>query len=174
MRKKELLNQNISLFEQLEKCRIELKDATNELNAAKNKISKLELENKVLNSRIDYLSKNTLTDTEFTVKTQIVGEKTNAEKIIDNFELSEEMQLGSEVIGKIVVETASAVNKLSDCDDETKHTLSNLIVCRSELAKSEILSICNSESSSETKAEMIGSVLNETLDYYKSVLGQIN
>ena len=50
MRKKELLNQNIALFEELEKCRITLKDYTDQLLELNNKVSKLELENKILKS----------------------------------------------------------------------------------------------------------------------------
>lgn len=178
MRKKELLNQNISLFDELQKCRVALKNSTDELERCKNNISKLELENKILKSRIDHLSNNEKEETGFTVDTSVdtqpeyVPEENESE--FPEWVNSDEWKYGSKIIGNIVLETANSINNLTSCDEETKHTLSNLILCRSELAKSDILSICRSESPIDTKCEMIDSVYNETTDYYKSVLGQIN
>ena len=173
MRKKELLNQNIALFEELEKCRITLKDYTDQLLELNNKVSKLELENKILKSRISNLSDTAEEEKGFTVDTNAKEPTDNTKTSAEDFVLNREMQYGSEIIGKIVIETAMSINKLNDCDEEIKRELSNLIVCKSEVAKSEILSVCNSEAPINTKIEMIDSVLNDTIDYYKSVLGQI-
>ena len=42
MRKKELLTQNIALFEQLEKCRLKIKELEKELSSKNNIIAKLQ------------------------------------------------------------------------------------------------------------------------------------
>lgn len=81
------------------------------------------------------------------------------------------MEYGSVAIGKIVQESIKYSGIVSSSDN--KKELLNLIMGKGEIAKNEIYTITRCDSSEETKRELIDAQLNETLDYFKSIAGQI-
>ncbi|MBO4734338.1 MAG: hypothetical protein J5662_07670, partial [Clostridia bacterium] len=57
----------------------------------------------------------------------------------------------------------------------TEHReLVNLLLGKTEVAKAEILAIVSEGGDFEAKKEKIDAVKEETLDYFSSVLGQVN
>ncbi len=76
-------------------------------------------------------------------------------------------------IGRIVKESAGYVNLISTSNSSNKKELLNLIMGRGEVAKSEIFAIAEGDAPEETKRELIDTAVAETVDYFKSVAGQI-
>ena len=76
-------------------------------------------------------------------------------------------------IGSIVKESVTYVDLISSSSSPDKKELLNLIMGKGEVAKSEIFSISEGDAPEETKRELIDTKLNETVDYFKSVAGQI-
>ena len=86
---------------------------------------------------------------------------------------SEMIEYASLVIGNIVKETVKYIDIISASDSPNKKELLNLIMGKGEVAKSEIFSIAEGDAPDQTKRELIDTALDETLDYFKSVIGQI-
>ena len=76
-------------------------------------------------------------------------------------------------IGSIVKESVTYVDLISSSSSPDKKELLNLIMGKGEVAKSEIFSIAEGDAPEATKRELIDTKLNETVDYFKSVAGQI-
>lgn len=156
MRKKAIMAQNLSLFEQLEKLRGEcaLKDK---------KIRDLE-------EKIKSLS----------VKTELPAEKADTplkkleEKVVSGAALKPDVEYASEVIGKLVLESASGSSALTAGGSTEHRELVNLLLGKTEVAKAEILSIVSETGSFDEKKAKIDAVRDETIDYFSSVLAQIN
>lgn len=156
MRKKMLAAQNLSLFEELERLRGEsvIKDK---------RIKELEKE-------IERL------------KSEPVAEKIEAtvplkrleEKIINNSRLDSATEYGSEVIGKLVMESAAGSNKLTSGGNTEHMELVNLLLGKTEVAKAQILEIVSMPGDFGDKKDMVDKVAEETLDYFNSILAQLN
>ncbi len=85
----------------------------------------------------------------------------------------ENMEYGSIAIGTIVQESIKYANIISSSDSSSKKELLNLIMGKGEVAKAEIFSIVESDSSADVKRELMDSQVSEAVDYFKSVAGQI-
>ena len=85
----------------------------------------------------------------------------------------EAMEYGSVAIGTVVQESIKYANAISLSDAENKKELLNLIMGKGEIAKAEIFGIIESDCSVEVKRELIDKQVAETVDYFKSVSGQI-
>lgn len=155
MRKRELIAQNFSLFEQLESLRAD--------NAAKDKkIAELEEKVKELTRETDKSSHTTL------------PLKRLEEKVTNNFKLNPDIEYASEVIGKLVLESANSSNMLTT-DGNTEHReLVNLLLGKTEVAKAEILSIVSENIDFDGKKKKIDDVADEAIDYFGSILAQLN
>ncbi|MBR4909732.1 MAG: hypothetical protein IKZ47_00210 [Clostridia bacterium] len=156
MRKKALLAQNISLFEQLEQLRGQ--------NALKDKRIK-ELEDKV-NALSSEKKKEQTVSTEPLERLK--------EKVENNKKLQPEFEYASEVIGKLVIEAANCSNKLTSGGNTDHRELVNLLLGKTEVAKAEILAAATGEGDLEAKNAKADAICEETLDYYRSVLAQID
>lgn len=87
--------------------------------------------------------------------------------------LDECIEYGSQTIGKIVVSAARYSNLLT-AGGETKYKeLLNLILGRTEVAKSEILDITVCDAETSVKKHMIDDVYEQALEYFESVMAQI-
>ena len=159
MRKKKILEQNMLLFKQLgdakaqiELLKAELKKNTEILERIKSEAVQKEKE-KNSSEPLKQLEK----------------------KIQRNaFSLDPHLQFASETIGKIVIESARYCNMLT-ADGETKYKeLVNLILGRTEVAKSEILAITKKEISEEQKQAEIMAVKDNTVEYFGLVMAQKN
>ncbi len=160
MRKKKLIEQNLSLFEQLQKTQgeiIELKrmlsKSTDEISALKAKIAENKPEE----------------------KPQIVTEPMRRleEKVIANATLKPDMEYGALVIGKIVVAAAEYSNRLTVGGDESKKELINLILGKTEVAKAEILSVIETDDSFDVKCTKMDQIAALSKEYFESVIAQI-
>lgn len=156
MRKKELIAQNLSLFGQLEALR-------GESSSKDRKIRELE-------SIIEQLKKepvNKLTEPTAPLKRL-------EEKVIGQSKLDPTIEYASAVIGKLVMESANGSNSLTYGGNKEHRELVNLLLGKTEVAKAEILAVVNGEGSFEDKKLKIDAVADETLDYFSSVLAQVN
>ena len=158
MRKKDLLNQNMSLFEQLQKAKLEISRMRKEI-ALKNKV-------------IVSLQKKTgdcIEENEPDLQSE-----SNGQQEIKPVEIPQDVEYGAEVIGKIVVSATDYSNKLTAGGETKYRELVNLILGRTEVAKSDILSVISTDESIDVKKEKINSVMEDTLEYFESVMAQIN
>lgn len=156
MRKKALLEQNISLSKQIESLRAE-----NAANAEKIK----ELEKTVEDLKQE-------AERAKAPATQPL--KKLEEKVVSNARLDPLTEHASEVIGKLVVESAAGSNLLTAGGKTENRELVNLLLGKTEVAKAEILAIVIAEGDFEEKKAKIDAVSSETFDYFSSILAQIN
>lgn len=158
MRKKYLLQQNISLFEQLNSARWEISSLTSDLEAA--------------NKRIEELSK--ALETQKTAQEETQSQKSVA---IENLEkkivsIDSVTDFAAEVIGQIVVDSTKYANELTNDGEVRYKELVNLILGRTEVAKSEILSVVSEDISFDQKKEKINVIKEDAFEYFKSVMAQ--
>ena len=154
MRKKEIMAQNLSLFEQLEKLRGEC--------ALKDKKIK-DLEKKLQEAEKNAAPKE-VADTPL---------KKLEEKVVSGAKLNPDVEYASEVIGKLVLESVNGSNTLTAGGNAANRELVNLLLGKTEVAKAEILEIVSLQGDFDEKKAKIDAIKDETLDYFKSVLGQI-
>ena len=156
MRKKALLNQNISLFEELQKEKAD--------NAfLRKEISKLTAQLQELKDALDSLRAP--------ANDQVSPIQKIEEKVTKSAE-NRDFEYASAVIGKIVVASAECSNQLTN-GGETKYIeLVNLILGRAEVAKSEILAIVSSKEEFLLKKEKIDEVFAKSTEYFESVMAQ--
>lgn len=160
MRKKDLIQQNLTLFDTLQKTQIELNDLKKLLKNYSDEINSLKAE----------LNKAKETEAE-----PIITEPMRRleEKVITNATLKPDMEYGAKVIGQIVVSAAKYSNKLTIGGDDSKKELVNLILGKTEIAKAEILSVTQTDENLEVKCAKIDAIANVTKEYFESVLAQI-
>ena len=87
--------------------------------------------------------------------------------------IDDAMEYGAKIIGNIIVESAKYCDMLNNKPSENTKDLINLIMGKSEICKSEILTIAIGQLDYKTKCELMDSQANDALDYFKSVLAQI-
>lgn len=90
----------------------------------------------------------------------------------DTVELDADMSYASSAVGEIVMHSLKFADRLSATEKENKKELLNLLLGRTEVAKSEILNVVMSDASYDAKRSMVDSVVSETVEYYKSILEQ--
>ncbi len=160
MRKKKLIEQNLSLFEQLQKTQGEIVELKRMLTKSADEISVLKA--KIAENKVEE-------------KPQAVTEPMRRleEKVIANATLKPDMEYGALVIGKIVVAAAEYSNKLTIGGDESKKELVNLILGKTEVAKAEILSVIETGDSFDVKCTKMDQIATLAKEYFESVIAQI-
>lgn len=162
MKKKDLLTQNIALFEQLEKCRLKIKELEKELVSKNNIITKLQ------NS-----DKEDTAETDLPTTAAPVGEEPEMPtKKPEKTELPREIDYGASVIGKIVISAAKYCNRLAVGTCENKKDQINLILGAAEVAKAEIFKTVNSDIPFEEKCARIDAQHSKTTEYFADVFAQ--
>ena len=161
MRKKKLIEQNLSLFDNLQKTQAELSELKNLLNKNAEEI-------KTLKAKIDKANEQSVTEPAVTEPMRRLEEK-----VIAAATLKPDMEYGATVIGKIVVSAAEYSNKLTFGGDDSKKELVNLILGKTEMAKAEILSVIQTEESFDVKCAKMDQIAVVTKEYFESVLAQI-
>lgn len=154
MRKKELIAQNLSLFERVEAL-------TGDNNAKDRKIKELE---KIIEDLKKSAEKPVLTE----------PLKRLEEKVISNAVLKPDFEYASKAIGKLVIESANGSNSLTTGGNTEHRELVNLLLGKTEVAKAEILAIVSSDFDFEEKKAKIDAVKDDALDYFGSILAQLD
>lgn len=160
MRKKKLIEENLSLFENLQKTRSELNELKILLERNAQEISSLKLQ---LEQKNEPKPEPKVTE----------PMKRLEEKVITNATLKPDMEYGAKIIGNIVVSAAEYSNKLTLGGDDSKKELVNLILGKTEVAKAEILAVIEGESSFEVKCEKIDQIAAVSKEYFENILAQI-
>ncbi len=170
MRKKDLLAQNIALFESLQKAEVENKRLNSQiirLSAIIDNLQSKAEENATIysdNSSAFKLNGELLVAEDATVDDVDIA-LTQLDGIVD---------YGAEIIGRLVVEAAKYSNQLT-ADGNTKYMeLVNLLLGKTEVAKADILSITSALISDNDKKNAINTVFDDTLEYFQSVMAQKN
>lgn len=163
MTKSQLIKQNKELFEKIQYITVSNKRLKDENAALKEK-------NEILLRRLSEASK----PAEVLQNTETSNEENSAEVNEGKAEviLSPETEYGSQIIGEIVMQSVTYSNLVAERGKPNKKELINLILGKTEVAKSEILNISLSDASLENKFAMMDSQLSDTIEYFKSVLEQ--
>ena len=154
MRKKKLIPLKLGLLDQIEALRKQIAEKDKRIGELESKLTALKKEKK-----------------EETAHT--VPLKRLEEKVTGNTVYGKDIEYASEVIGKLVLESATGCNRLTSGGDQHRE-LVNLLLGKTEVAKAEILSVVSENGSFEAKKEKIDSVSAEALDYFASILAQLN
>ena len=158
MRKKELLTQNTQLFDKISEAQLQISSLKKEIENRDTEIEELKKEIETLNAKIN--ASEPL--------------KTLEKKVIKQSTVSPDVDYGAAVIGKTVIEATKCCNSVTESGNpELSKELVNLILGRTEVAKSEILSIVSSEESLDTKKQKIDSQYENAVDYFISVTAQL-
>lgn len=164
MRKKDLLNINSDLFSKSRDLKAE-----NERVKAENQ----ELREKIREQNEEILSLKAQIDSLNTKLNSTDSLKKLEERVTAQAEISGDTQYGSEIIGKIVISATKHCNSLTnESAVEMTKEMVNLILGRTEVAKSEILRIISLDISLEEKKELIDEQYKSAEDYFISVEAQ--
>lgn len=156
MRKKAIIAQNLELFEQIEKLRGECVDKDKKIEALEAKINALKDKGDVPHEVADTPLKKL------------------EQKVVNTAKYGPDVEYASEVIGKLVLESANGSNMLTSGGNTENRELVNLLLGKTEVAKAEILAVVSSGGDFEEKKAKVDAIKDETLDYFSSVLAQIN
>lgn len=179
MNKSLLIKQNNELFNRINILKsnnsaLELKVTrlTAEVEAYKQKIAALENELQLMKEERERKPAETLEEDiiEKSDEPAVIQTEEPAEK--EEIELPVEFNFASDVIGNIVIKSASAIEKINNSNKQNKKELINLILGRTEIAKAEILNIVSSDLSFDSMKELINTQFYEADEYFKSILEQ--
>ena len=172
MRNKDLMEQNFSLFEQLQKAQYDIKELKGELEKCQKDILalKAELEARQSSAEPQQESEDIPQETsdkpesQSEITAQQEDEAVKESPVVLGVNINKPYaEYGSEAIGKIVVQSAQYAAE--------KPSAANLIFGKTEMSKSEIMSIISSEISLQQKKDEIDIVLAQAEEYFKSVAG---
>ena len=180
MRKKMLFQQLDSLTNSYQKCFSELSEVKKENERLLERISELEQELSLRQNEgfvvapvVEDQPQEAEVNEEFfeeeTFQEEIKEEKSESEEI----SLDDAMEYGAKIIGNIIVESAKYSDMITAKPCENTKDLINLIMGKSEICKSEILTIALGELDYQAKCGLMDSQLTDAIDYFKSVLAQI-
>lgn len=158
MRKKMLIEQNLALFENLEKAQAELSELRLLLEQNAKEIGEL---------------RSQLAEYQTEQPTVTEPMRRLEEKVIANATLKPDMEYGAKIIGKIVVSAAEHSNRLTLGGDDSHKELVNLILGKTEIAKAEILSVIQTDDSLEIKCAKMDQIAELAFEYFDSVAAQI-
>ena len=163
MNKNLLIKQNKQLFDKLHVSELSNKRLKDELVNLRKIVARLENEIEQLkNDDFEILSDTTLND-------EVIEEAANETK---ETVLGADIEIGSKIIGEIVIQAALTSNKIKEKSHPNIKELVNLILGRTEVAKGEVLNIVSSDVSIEAKALMMDDVKAQTFEYFESILEQ--
>lgn len=156
MRKKAIIAQNLELFKQIEKLRGECAEKDKQIESLEAKINALKDKSDVPLEVADTPLKKL------------------EQKVVNTAKYGPDVEYASEVIGKLVLESANGSNMLTSGGNTENRELVNLLLGKTEVAKAEILAVVSSGGDFEEKKAKVDAIKDETLDYFSSVLAQIN
>ncbi len=161
MRKKKLLEQNTMLFEQMKQLEIEVALLKKEIAKRNAEIKRLS----AMKGAKEQISADLTAKPESEQSGAVKHEPKDI--VLDGI-----TAYGSDIIGEIVLKATELSGKLSLEQSEENKELVNLILGKTEVAKSEILLATEKESSFENKKSEIDNIKNNAFEYFESVMGQ--
>ena len=191
MKKRELVKQNTRLFGQLDASAKEVKSLKAQLKETEKQLSLVTAELKDIKSRLTEKTDEAIktapaetlsADSKF--DEPVITEIVNGDTVKDNGfknpetasfpqpELKEDLAYAADTIGKIVVESAKYSNELTAGGNPQYIELVNLILGKTEVSKSEILSVTREEIPVLVKKQKIEQIKNNTIEYFDSVMAQ--
>lgn len=177
VRKKDLFEQNAALFNRLQSVSAELEkyktlysENITEINSLRRRLADIELEaeRKAAEEQEKEPEPPTQAD-EVQSPTEEMPLNPLSDVVLEN----NAMQKGAEVIGRIVFDAAKICNEFADKQTEYSKDLINLVLGKTEVAKSEIYEICRTEQPDERKLISIDAVYDDTADYFSNLRKQI-
>lgn len=171
MRKKQYIELSDTLQRELHKAKLGADELKEENLSLKKENEALKSELHELRSKIIALETPIAPVEES--KPEIAEEPFTEEAPVPEVEIDSDMAYGSQIIGKIVLSAAKHCNSLTAFpSSENVKELVNLILGRTEVAKSEILKIVALDIDRQSKIVALEKELNEAEDYFQSVMAQ--
>ncbi len=160
MQNSELFRKNLELYNELQKLNYDYEQVNRELEVCKQKIAELtaQLHEKLESTVIPQNNEISLKQ-DFSYKRE-------------NVKLSNEVEYGAEVIGKIVVEAAKKANDLTSNTSAENKELVNLILGRTEVEKANILNIVSSQCSIDEKYSKMDECFKNATEYFEDIMAQ--
>lgn len=164
-----MIQQNRELFDKLQFANLNIKRLRDENTVLKEKLDILNNQLNKLNEKVKAYNETAEVKPEDGNATENhYGKAESSEPV----ELPAETEYGAKIIGDIVLQSVNYSNRLSVVQKSNVKELVNLILGKTEVAKSEVLNIVLSDVSLENKFQMMDTVYNETIEYFKSILEQ--
>lgn len=186
MRKNDLFEQNTFLFNRLQMVTAELEkykklydENIKEINALRRALAEMETACAVAqNEEVVSQTDNTpaieeISDFKACEECETVVTETPSLPTLEDVTLEGASQYAAEVIGKLVLEGAKLSAKFAEKPNEYSKDLINLVLGKTEVCKSSILDICNSDSDDAVKRAQIDVVYTEALEYFGSLDKQV-
>lgn len=180
MRKKQLLELNTTLHnrlqtvtEELKKYKILYNENIEEINRLRRELAEMEI--KMAEQKAEAESLAALSSAEEKNEAEASLEENNESVIIpiDEIPLDNVFEFASEIIGKIVLAGTKASNEFADKPNEYSKDLINLVLGKTEVCKSQIFDICNSNLDDETKRAEILKIEKDALEYFDNLYKQV-
>ena len=179
MRKKELYEQNTVLYNRLQTVCAELErykklydENIKEINALRRTLADIEI--KAAKEEVKPIEE------EFVPAFEVIAvpEEEKEQPVISSAPIAD-VSLGdlfdyaSEVIGMIVVEGTKANNEFVSNPNEYSKDLVNLVLGKTEVCKSSIYEICNSDADESVKRAQMDVIYKEAVEYFNGLYKQI-
>ena len=161
MLKKKLVKENIALFERLNKANEKISEQGKTIKELDEKISELKILLEEEKNKVQVIE----------IKEE--AEISTAEETKEEIKSVNDVEYGSSIIGKIVVAATENSNKLSaeSQTPESKEQI-NLILGKTEVAKSEILAVVLSNKSLDEKIADMDKIKEDTVEYFEGIMQQ--
>ena len=161
MLKKKLVNENLALFERLNKANEKISEQGKTIKELDEKISELKILLEEEKNKVQVIE----------IKEE--AEISTAEETKEEIKSVNDVEYGSSIIGKIVVAATENSNKLSaeSQTPESKEQI-NLILGKTEVAKSEILAVVLSNKSLDEKIADMDKIKEDTVEYFEGIMQQ--
>ncbi len=165
MLKKKLVKQCEDLFEKLNSANATISKQNDIIDSLRKEICELNEDIEKLKSLIEAKAENE--EVEVSEEEEV---KTEIKETVDEINITD---YASSVIGKIVIEATKKSNQISlDGATTENKELINLILGRTEVAKSEILNVVLSNLADNDKKISIDKIFLDSCEYFKGILLQ--
>lgn len=180
MRKKLLFLEIEKLISKNKELYNDNKALSYELDKKNSQLSELENTVELLNRTIAELSQTNsskLNNTESVDEIETVSDDTDGQnellKEAELVELSDDINSGAQIIGKVVLKCAELCNEFSEKGGQNAKDLINLALGRTEVFKSEVLQIISSDQTEQEKTTNVNEKLNSVYEYFEMLYKQL-
>ena len=163
MRKKELINENRFISEELHKLKNDNSILRDELSAKANEI-------RLLSEKIDEL--NSALTAKLAAEQAKIEEIDEAEEQ-DTEETENILDYGAVIIGKVIISAAENGSRINSDDEDRKASALNDIFVRTEEVKAEILSIISSDDSYDKKCRLMEREYQSAVSFFDRTVARV-